>query len=178
MVPRGTIPAMKILSIALTIFFCVGICTSSVQADTDYFKTADVKKDKFRVDNSRTSSERKALVTLFGASLLSAGVGLAFHLQSREITDELTATGSHTRRVYTPSLNDRRQKGLDAKGYATYAYAAAGVFLVSSIVVAYLTDPGSALVDADDGAQIKPQAPVLSLVPTTDGLILGGAFHF
>lgn len=165
------------LTIAVVVLSMVAAPLAAQADDTDYFGK-DRPKDEltYRVDRSRTKKQRVVIASLLGGSLVFAGLGLYFHLDSRDKADELSAAGSHTGQVWTQEREDTRNSGRTSGRLAIGGYVLGGALMIAAGVALVMTQPGSELVKVDDSAT-KPAVPV-SIAPVRGGAIVGKGWVF
>jgi hypothetical protein len=96
----------------------------------------------FEIDKERTTRQ-KILIGSFGAgAALFTGIGVLFHLDAREKSDSISATGNHTGKTYTAEVDDVRSDALRSRAFAIAAYGVGGALLVTTFVVYLVTNPG------------------------------------
>ena len=146
----------------------------------DYFQQGKSDTLTFTVDRERNSKQRILIASLFGSSVLFGGVGLLFHIDSKNKSDEVsTGSGRHSGRVYTEDLDDTRRAALRSRTVAIATYAVGGGFLVGTLVAYLLTDPGQETVHVGTEAVGEGGARARLLVePTDGGALVGGAWRF
>ena len=146
--------------------------------DKGYFQEGGTGSLAFTVDRERNSRQRILIASLFGGSILFGGVGLLFHIDSKNKADEVsTGAGRHSGRIYTEELDDIRRAGIRSRNLAIASYAVGGGFLVGTFIAYLLTDPGQETIhvgtEADRGAGAR-----LLVEPTDGGALVGGAWRF
>lgn len=149
-------------------------------ADTDYFgEDAPTQDITFRTDLPRTRNQRIVIASLFGGAALFGAVGLAFHLDSRSKSDEISALGDHTRVIWDDSHENTRTAARRSRTLAIAGYSAGGVLLVAGTIALYLTEPGTKVITVGEEAETAP-APIVpvSLVPVPGGAVVGRTWSF
>ncbi|HTM21975.1 MAG TPA: hypothetical protein VL172_15745 [Kofleriaceae bacterium] len=139
----------------------------------DYFGGDAPPEDiTFRNDKPRTTRQRILLAGLFGGAVVMGGVGLGFHLDSRSKSDQVSAVGDHTGRVYTAEVDDTRRAALRSRTLAIVGYSAGGALLLAGIITYFVTQPGSDVVTVGKPKNATPPPPP---VPVTIAPLPGGA---
>ncbi len=147
----------------------------------DYFQQGGSGDLTFNVDRERCTRQRVLIASLFGSSVLVAGVGLLFHIDSKNKADEVsTDAGRHSGRIYTDELDDTRSAAIRSRNLAIASYAVSGGFLVGTLIAYLLTDPGqetmrvgTEAVAGGGGAGAR-----LLVEPTEGGALVGGGWRF
>ena len=144
---------------------------AAATSQPDYFG-GNQPKDKvaYYVPQARTTKQRVVVLSLFGAAAVSAGVGVLFHLDSRDKARELEAVGEHTRMTWTQELQDKYDSGQRSGTAAIISYSVSGAFLTAAFVAMYVTRPGEKRVIAEDGEKTKPVP-----MPVSIGIVPGGS---
>jgi hypothetical protein len=93
---------------------------------------------KYRPDRSKDA--RLWIGVLAGASVAFGAVGVYFHLDSRDVADELS-THKFSAKTWTPELQDTYDRGHDAKTIATISYSIAGACVIATVVALIVTEP-------------------------------------
>ena len=149
------------------------LAPTSAVAEEDYFTGQKRAPLTYRVDGDRTRDQRLVLASLAGATLIAAGVGVIFHLRSRDATAEVEAfSGEHTNLIYTPYLDGRRDDAERQGTIASVSYSVAGAFLIGTVVTFIVTSPPDRIVEY--GTEGKASERSAWLVPIEGG-VLGGA---
>jgi len=144
----------------------------------DYFgKDAPSDQITYRVDNPRTTRQRIVLGVLFGGAALAGGIGLAFHLDSRSKSDDVTETGELSGRTYDQAVDATRRGALRSRTRAIVAYGLGGALAAAGVVALVLTDPGSRQVKVGRKQQETVPSPIVpvSLLDVQPVLVRGGA---
>lgn len=159
----------RLVAIALA----VGCALASAPARAqDYFAGAG-EPISFEVDRPRSRSDKILIASLFGGSVLFAGVGLLFHLDSRDKSDAVsTSAGKHTGKVYTVDLDDTRRGALRSRNVTIASYAVSGGFLVGTFIAYLITDPGR------ERITVGEEPARLSVQPTAGGALVGTWWRF
>ena len=141
-----------------------------------YFQEGRTDTLSFKVDRERNTRQRILIASLFGGAVVVGGVGLLFHIDSKNKADEVsTDSGRHTGRVYTEELDDTRRAGLRSRNLAIASYALGGGLLVGTLVAYLLTDPGQETIHVS--TEPEPGARLL-VEPTEGGALVGGGWRF
>jgi hypothetical protein len=167
-----------VLAPALTL--CLqGALSRPACADTDYFgEDAPTQDISFRTDIPRTRTQRIVIASLFGGAAVFGGLGLAFHLDSRSKSDEVSALGEHTGRIWDAAHEDTRASAETSRTLAIVGYSLGGALVIAGAVALYVTEPGTTIVTVGtERAAPAPTVPV-SLVPVRGGAVVGGAWSF
>lgn len=144
----------------------------------DYFgQDAPSHEISYRVDNPRTTRQRIVLGALFGGAALASGIGLAFHLDSRSKSNDVTETGELSGRTYDPAVDATRRGALRSRTRAIVAYGIGGALAAAGVVALILTDPGSHEVKVGKKKQesVPPPTVPVSLLDVQPVLLRGGA---
>lgn len=165
---------------ALIVGLAVVASALPAHADGDYFNDASEGKEiTFQLDRPRTSGQRLLIGGLLAGAALSAGVGLYFHLDSRDKTGDVEAVDQHTGRIYTEEVAATRSGAFSSRRWAIAGYAVGGLFIAGTVVALAITDPGKERITVGkDGAE--PPAPVMpvSILMVPGGALVGGAWSF
>jgi hypothetical protein len=129
----------------------------------------------FEVDKERTARQRVLIGSLLGGALVVGGIGLLFHLDSRDKSDEVSASGPHTGRVYTREVDDTRRAALRSRAVTVAAYGAGAGLVIASLVVFLVTDPGTETIVLGDRAAARPS---IGLEPVAGGALVAGGWSF
>lgn len=153
--------------------------TTRVQANQpDYFGNKQVsQKVSFRQAKPRTHKQHMILAGLFGGALAFGGVGLYFHLDSRDATDKLQIATLEPTLTYDRTVDSTRDRAFRSRTVAIVGYSIAGAFLAATVVALAMTQPGDEIVTVDDAAEPKTVVPV-SIAPTRGGAMVGKAWSF
>lgn len=143
-------------------------------AQQDYFQSGSSDAFTFVVDRERTTEQRVLIASLFGGSVLFGAIGVVFHIDSKNKSDEVsTDSGRHSGRIYTEDLEDTRQAAVRSRNLTIASYALGGGFLVGTFIAYLLTDPGEETVHVGTEAAAR-----LRVEPTDGGALVGGAWSF
>jgi hypothetical protein len=154
---------------------------TAARAQTDYFGGDAPPEDiTFRTDKSRTTRQRILIAGLFGGAAVMGGVGLGFHLDSRSKSDQVSAVGDHTGRIYTPEVDDTRRAALRSRTLAIVGYGAGGALLVAGVIAYFVTEPGTRVVTVGKHKQDQPPPPPVpvSVAPLPGGAMAAAAWSF
>lgn len=144
----------------------------------DYFQQGGSDVLTFKVDRERTARQKIFIASMFGGTVLFGGIGLLFHIDSKNKSDEVsTGAGRHTGRVYTEELDDTRRAAIRSRNLAIASYALAGGFLIGTFVAYLVTDPGQETIRVGTQAA-DPSGARLLVAPTEGGALVGGAWRF
>jgi len=89
-----------------------------------YFQEGRTDTISFNVDRERNTQQRILIASLFGGAVVFGGVGLLFHIDSKNKADEVsTDSGRHTGRIYTEELDDTRSAAIRSRNFAIASYA-------------------------------------------------------
>src|SRR5688500_4877422 len=135
----------------------------------DYFQQGGTGDLTFTVDRERCTRQRVLIASLFGSSVLFGGVGVLFHIDSKNKSDEVsTDAGRHSGRIYTDELDDIRSAAIRSRNLAIASYAVGGGFLVGTLVAYLLTDPGQETVQVGTEAVAGGSAGARLLIEPTE----------
>ena len=150
--------------------------------ESDYFRQGGTGELTFKVDRERNTRQRVLIASLFGSSVLFAGVGLLFHIDSKNKSDEVsTDAGRHSGRIYTAELDDTRSAAIRSRNLAVASYAVGGGFLIGTFIAYLLTDPGQETLEVGTevvGRRSDGARPRVLVEPTEGGALVGGAWRF
>jgi hypothetical protein len=121
---------------------------------------------KYRPD--RPKNARVMLGVLGGAALAFGAVGLYYHLDSRDVADELS-THKFTSQTWTADRQATYDRGHDAKLIATISYSIGGAFLIATVVAFIMTEPPQQVMTIHPHTDSAPQSTIIAPIP-------GGAF--
>lgn len=174
---RAVVRSISALSLLLA---TLGGAAPARAQPADYFQQGGTGNLTFTVDRERCTRQRVLIASLFGSSVLFGGVGLLFHIDSRNKSDEVsTNAGRHSGRIYTDELDDTRSAAIRSRNLAIASYAVGGGFLVGTLVAYLLTDPGHETVQVGTEAVGGGGAGARLLVePTEGGALVGGDWRF
>jgi hypothetical protein len=94
------------------------------------------------VPGVRSSRTKLILGSLLAAGAVGGGIGLAFHLQSRSASNEVSAQ-LFTGKVWTDEREQRVDDAAKARGRAIIGYTIGGAFITATIAMFIATDPKS-----------------------------------
>jgi hypothetical protein len=160
MSPRAPFAAVALLLV---------LVASRAEADTNYFGTGE-EQLTYVEPGSRSDNERIVLYSLFGAAALAGGIGTYFALDSRDLSDEVSASGTHTGKVWSAELEQKRKDALSSRHVALWSYGIAGGFAVAGIVAFIATDP--------DEVGYKDYKSTSFVAPLQGGLMAGTGWSF
>jgi hypothetical protein len=144
------------------------------RADTDYFQGgAAPTAIKYKKTRSRTLGQRLTIAGLGVAGLAAGGLGLHFHLDSRDAAEELSSdddvVGTWT--ADRQALHDRA----GASGTkAIIGYSVGALLLGGAVVALWRSEPG------EDEVVLAPggRAAVPVVAPVPGGAVVGGAWSW
>ena len=155
------------------------VWAGQARGQQDYFQQGKSDTLTFHVDRERSTQQRILIASLFGGSVLFGGVGLLFHIDSKNKSDDVsTDAGRHTGRVYTEELDDTRRAALRSRNFAIGSYAVGGGLLIGTFIAYLLTDPGQEVVHVGTEADAGAAGARVLLEPTDGGALVGGAWRF
>lgn len=138
-------------------------------------RAQDAAPMTFEVDKERTTRD-KLMIGAFGAgALVFGGIGLLFHLDSKDKSDAVSASGRHTGLTYTAELDQTRKDALRSRNLTIASYGIGAGLLVTTFVVYLITDPGTETITLDDG---RAALPPISIEPVAGGAIATGGWRF
>jgi hypothetical protein len=135
----------------------------------------------FRTDKPRSRGQRILLASLFGGAALAGGIGLVFHLDSRSKSNQVSAVGDHTGRVYDEEVDATRRGALRSRTAAIVGYGVGGAALIAGVIAWFVTEPGTEVVTAGKDKDTKPPpptAPPVSLAPLPGGVLASAGWTF
>jgi hypothetical protein len=128
----------------------------------------------FELDKERTVRQKILIASFGGGALLVGGVGLLFHLDSRDKSDSISASGRHTGMVYSEAIDDTRRAALRSRALTIASYGVAAGLLVTTLVLYVVTDPGTETITLDEAQARLP----VTLEPVAGGALGGLAWGF
>jgi hypothetical protein len=129
------------------------------------------------VRNDRSSTNIAALVAVGGAGLVMGGIGLYFHLDSRDAANSVSAN-RFTGRPWTQERQDAYDRAYESRTTAAVFYGIGAALALGTIIAYIVTEPAAeTLVIRPQGRAGTSRAAPL-LVPTEGGGLLGGAWRF
>ena len=162
---------------ALSALLFTLLWAGQARAQPHYFQEGRNDSLSFTVDRERNTRQRILIASLFGGSLVLGGVGLLFHIDSKNKADDVsTDSGRHSGRVYTEELDDTRRAGIRSRNLAIASYALGGGLLVGTFLAYLLTDPGQETIHVSTEEQ--PGQARLLVEPTDGGALVGGSWRF
>ncbi len=149
------------------------------QDQPDYFGKRGVPADvSFRQAKPRTRKQHIILASLFGGAVLFSGVGLYFHLDSRDASNEVSLAGGTPSATYDQGVADVRDRAFRSRALAIVGYSIGGAFLVATFVAMAMTQPGDEIVTIDNAPKAPAKTIPVSIAPTRGGAIVGKAWSF
>lgn len=138
--------------------------------DGGYFTKGETQLT-YRQEGSRTTNEKIALVSIFGSSLLAAGVGTYYLRDSIKLGDEISASGLHTGKAWSLALEQTRKDAVQSSTIATISYGFAAGLLLAGIVTYIVTEP-------DDEVGYRDWQTRSFIIPSQNGVLAGQAWSF
>jgi hypothetical protein len=130
----------------------------------DYFeKQAQTKAVTVTRTTSRTVPELAILWGLVGAGAVGVGLGVRWHLDSRDAADAVSANDERIVGVWTDELMDAHDRAATAGNRALAAYVVGTVFLAGAFGWAFWT---------------RPRERQVVLVPVEGGAAASAAWRF
>ncbi len=105
--------------------------------------------------------------------MLSGAVGTYYLLDSRTLSDKISASGTHTLRTWDQELEDTRKDALRSSKIATVSIGISGGFALATLVTYIVTQPDTKTGYAEWQAK---HIPVLA--PTDGGLMMSRGWSF
>ncbi|MCA9676084.1 MAG: hypothetical protein H6709_19975 [Kofleriaceae bacterium] len=168
--PRAPVAACAALVVAATL-----APPSAARGDggVDYFGKRDTTSVTYRRAKPRTLNQRLTIGGLAAGAVLSLGVGVYFHLDSRDAADEVSADHG-----VVGTWTDARQATYDRAGSsgtkAIVGYVLAALFTGGTIAATVMTHPGDEEVVLTPGA--RAARPLVT--PVAGGAVVGGAWSW
>lgn len=119
----------------------------------------------------RSLGNRLLLAGLAGGGAIAGGLGVYFHLESREAANAVASDGA-TGTAWTADDQANLDRAGDNRTRAAIAYGIGGGLIVAAIVAAVLTEP------AQETTVIIPRGPAPTVAPAEGGAVLGGRWSF
>lgn len=130
---------------------------------------------RFKVENERTRAQAITLLSLGGSAVVFGAVGLAFNLDSRDKSSQVSRSGPPSGLVWTAEREEIREAAIRSRNLAIAGYAVGGGLALATIIYYIATDPGEREVSYAPGAPVGA-APSLLLAP--GGAVLGARWSF
>ncbi len=134
-------------------------------------QVAAAKDIVIETPGERTSQQKALVGGLAGAGVLLGALGVYFHLDSRDASDEVTADG-FTGRSWTPDKQDAVDRAERSRTLAAVGYGVGGALLIGAVISLIVTEPKSEI------TVIRPRAAVPTVSPTQGGAVFGGTWSF
>lgn len=119
----------------------------------------------------RSLGNKLLLAGLVGGGALAGGLGVYFHLESRDASNAVGAD-SFTSMAWTPEDQANVDRAEDNRGKAAIAYGIGGGFMIAAIVTLIVTEPKAETI------VITPKRPMPIVTPADGGALLGGRWSF
>jgi len=146
----------------------VAIADAVPEMERPVMRPARPREIVVEVPGERSTSNKLLTGTLAMAGLVAGSLGLYWHLDSREASDEVTAD-AFTGRSWSVEDVEQVDRADRSKTLATVGYAVGGSLLVAAVVTFIVTEPAS------DRSVIRTGAIVS---PTSGGAIVGRMWSF
>ncbi len=170
-------PPMRCIAALLLASLAVSVAPGRAAAQQDYFTEQTTKPLTYRVDGQRSPKNKLVLSGMAAGTLLFGGLGLYFHLESRDAANDVTAfAGEPTNLIYTPGLDQRRIDADTNKTRATVLYGLGGAALITTIVTYIVTSPPDELREYESSGDSRVATPYV--VPVEGGAMMGGTVRF
>jgi hypothetical protein len=122
----------------------VVLCAAAAPtAAESYFRGGGTEQVTFKLDRSRSTTEWVIIGSLAGGAAAFGGLGLLFHLDSRDASNDLNAIGRHTGRIYDDAAVRTWKRAHRSRALAITGYSIGGGLLVASMIAVVLTEPGA-----------------------------------
>lgn len=157
-------------SLVLAPMLVPGLAAAQDQQDQGYFSNGE-KQLTFREAGSRTKKEKIVLASVFGVGLLAGAVGTYYLFDSQRLSDEVSASGTHTGKTWSTSLEAKRQDALLSGTIATVGFSLASACLLAGAMTYIFTEP-------DDDVGYQDWQTRSFVAPSRDGVVAGQAWHF
>lgn len=144
----------------------------------DYFSEQKKTPLTYRMEGERSKKQRIIILSLAGATLLTTGLAVYFHLESDEASGDVTRlSGDPSNLIYTQEVDDRRQEAIDNRNFATGMYVVSGALLLSTVVAFIVTSPDDELHEyGTSGDSRVSTAPYVA--PIEGGLMVGKVWAY
>lgn len=162
----------------------LGLFAAAPASAQDYFGRTETDNVSFRIDKERTSEQKILIGSLLGGAVLFGGVGLLFTLDSDSKSNEVSAVGMHTGRVYTPELEQTRKDALRSRNFAIGSYAVGGALLVATGIAFIATHPGTEELNMEeyqrrhDEERREESSSRTLITPVRGGALVGRSWLF
>lgn len=157
---------------ALALFAAAVVAAAPARADVDYFTMGgDPTVVTFHQGKSRTRNEKLLIGGLALGAVAAGGVGLYFHLDSRDAARDVSANHL-TGRIWSADDQVTYDRAHRSGVKAIVGYSVGGLFLAAAAVAVWKTHPG------DEDVKLLPGQGAPSVSPTTGGVVLGGVWSF
>lgn len=120
------------------------------------------------IPGERSTENLAILGGITGGAVLFGALGLYFHLDSRSISDELSAS-KPTGKPWTAALQNKANQASDDRTRAAVLYSIGGALLVGAVVAYIVTEPAS------ETQVIRPHTAVQ---PTQGGALVSHWWSF
>jgi hypothetical protein len=146
---------------AIVLAAAVAFAPTFAHADDYFEKSNESSTVKIRQDNHRTTGQRIAIYSLLGAGAIGLGLGLYWHVDSRNAAHEIESVGTQHLGIWNDERMDIYDRGQRSGTLAIVSYSLSAASLAAAMVVTYLTRPGDHL------AAMRP-----AVSPTQGGAIV------
>jgi hypothetical protein len=123
----------------------------------------------------RTTKNLVTIGALAGAGVVAGAIGLYFHIDSRDASDEVSAH-NFTGKPWTQERQDAYDRAHSSATAAEVLYGIGGALVLATAVVYIVTEPKAETMTIHPHADYKPSALVAPL--RGGGAIVGGAWSF
>lgn len=137
-----------------------------------------VPSKRTRVDDivvkSRPDRPTKSVIVLAaaaGVSVIVGGVGVYYHLDSRDASNEINAH-KHTGVAWTAEKQDTYDRAHSSAVAAGVFYGIGGALLIGTAIAYMITEP------AEETTILHPHTSTPVVAPTQGGAIVGGMWSF
>ena len=134
-------------------------------------QVASAKDIVIETPGERTQEQRLLIGGLAGAGVLVGALGLYFHLDSRDASDQVSAS-AFTARAWTADEQDAFDRADRSGTRAAIGYGVGGALLVAAVVTLIVTDPGTEV------TVIRPRSASPVVSPAPGGALFGGMWSF
>lgn len=143
--------------------------------DVDYFAAKpDSQSVTVKRPKSRTPTQRLQIGGALVIGALCAGVGVYFHLDSRDAADSVSGGGKLIGEAWTAEHQATYDRARTSGYYAGFGYGLSALFLGGAAVITWMTHPGDEVLVINPGE--RAATPVVAPVP--GGAVVGGAWSW
>lgn len=138
--------------------------------DGGYFTKGETQLTYHR-EGSRSTNEKIVVASIFGTSLLAAGIGTYYLRDSNRLSDSLSASGTHTGKAWSAQLEQTRKDAVQAGTFAKVGYGLTFALVLAGIVTYIVTEP-------DEEVAYQDWQTRSFVIPSQDGVLAGRAWSF